>query len=133
MLEMMMARGGPNAAPPPQRPEPAEKPFILRIQDKAELQRIYKEMVFQYPFALPTMSIEEAAEIEMEQARYQQERKAAAERQQIAEEQDRWYNGDRYGSKEEEEDERNIYKARDWDDWKDEHPWGSGNKMGNLG
>merc|ERR1712046_546477 len=41
MLEMMMARGGPGAAPP-EKPPPAEKPFIVRIQDKAELMQIYK-------------------------------------------------------------------------------------------
>lgn len=32
--------------------------------------------------------------------------------------------------KEEEEEE---LKARKWDDWKDDHPRGSGNKMANIG
>merc|ERR1712176_1746419 len=50
LLEMMMARGGPGAAPPPRRVTEDEKPFVLRIQDKSELMKLYKEMVFQCPY-----------------------------------------------------------------------------------
>mmetsp|Transcript_118188 Transcript_118188/g.294845 ORF Transcript_118188/g.294845 Transcript_118188/m.294845 type:complete len:375 (+) Transcript_118188:55-1179(+) len=132
LLEMMAARGGPGA-PPPQRPPPAEKPFIVKIQDKAECMRLYKDMVFQCPYQLPTMTLAEAADIEMEEMREREERKATQERGRRAEEDDRWFHGDRYGSKEEDEEEKKIYKDRDWDDWKDEHPWGSGNKMANIG
>mmetsp|Transcript_32758 Transcript_32758/g.76171 ORF Transcript_32758/g.76171 Transcript_32758/m.76171 type:complete len:352 (-) Transcript_32758:64-1119(-) len=132
LLEMMIARGGPSAAPP-QEPVASEKPFILRIQDKAELMRIYKEMVFQCPYELPTVTLAEAADHEMEQMRRRQELQGGHERRMKAMEDERWYSGDRYGSKEEEELEEKTYKDRDWDDWKDEHPWGSGNKGGNLG
>jgi len=131
LLEMMAARGGPEA-PPPERPPPSEKPFILKIQDKAECMRMYKEMVFQCPYQLPTMSLAEAADIEMEQMREREERKATQERDQRADEDDRWFHGDRYGSKEDDEEDKKTYKDRDWDDWKDEHPWGSGNKMANV-
>ena len=30
----------------------------------------------------------------------------------------------------EEVSDKKTYKARDWDDWKDDHPKGSGNRMG---
>jgi len=133
LLEMMAARGGPGA-PPPRAPLPAaEKPFILRIQDKAELMRIYKEMVFQCPYELPTMTLAEAADMEMQEMRGRQEAGAERERRQQAAEDARWWSGDRYGSKDDDEEEQKTYKDRGWDDWKDEHPWGSGNKMANLG
>lgn len=131
LLEMMMARGGPSAKPPKREP-PAEKPWVVKIQDKHELTRMYHEMVFQCPFAQPTMSLAEAADIEMEQMRSQEERKSITERRQRYDDDDRWYGGDRYGSKEDYDDDKAAYKARDWDDWKDEHPRGSGNKMRNV-
>mmetsp|Transcript_122443 Transcript_122443/g.261258 ORF Transcript_122443/g.261258 Transcript_122443/m.261258 type:complete len:256 (-) Transcript_122443:112-879(-) len=132
LLEMMMARGGPGAGPPPREPPPAEKPFIVRIQDKAELMRLYKEMVFQCPFEQPTVTLAEAADADMAQMREREAEKAMHERQIRAEEDDRWWSGDRYGRREDEEDEQKTYKDRDWDDWKDEHPYGSGNKMANV-
>lgn len=133
LLEMMAARGGPGGAPPPRPAASSEKPFIVKIQDKAECMRLYQEMVFQCPYQLPTMTLDECADIEMEQMREQQERKGAQEREQRHEEDDRWLCGDRYGSKEDADEEHKTYKDRDWDDWKDEHPWGSGNKMTNVG
>lgn len=33
-------------------------------------------------------------------------------------------------SDKEEVDDKKKHKAREWDDWKDEHPKGSGNRMG---
>lgn len=132
LLEIMAARGGPGAARP-ERPPTAEKPFIVRIQDKAECMRLYKEMVFQCPHELPTMTLAECAEIEMDQMHERQTRQADLQRRQRAEEDDRWLHGDRQGAREDDEDEKATYKARDWDDWKDEHPWGSGNKMANVG
>eukprot|EP00428_Durinskia_dybowskii_P019387 CAMPEP_0170208582 /NCGR_PEP_ID=MMETSP0116_2-20130129/3877_1 /TAXON_ID=400756 /ORGANISM="Durinskia baltica, Strain CSIRO CS-38" /LENGTH=380 /DNA_ID=CAMNT_0010459057 /DNA_START=57 /DNA_END=1199 /DNA_ORIENTATION=- len=133
LLEMMMARGGQGKGSLWKRPPPSEKPFIVKIQDKAECMRLYKEMVFQCPYVLPTMTLQECADIEMQQARERQERQVTAQREQRAEEDDRWFHGDRYGAKEDDEEERKVYKDRDWDDWKDDHPWGSGNKMANLG
>lgn len=133
MLEMMMARGGPGAGPPVRASEPREKPWCVRIQDKSELQKLYLEQVFQPSIAMPTMSLAEYAEIEMQQAREQQERGQEMEARQRADEDERWWSGDRYGTREEYEDDAKTYKDRDWDDWKDEHPYGSGNKMANLG
>lgn len=134
MLEMMMARGGPGAGRPARSSEPpAEKPWCIRIQDKAELQKLYLEQVFQPDIPMPTMSLAECAEIEMRQARERQQHGAEMEARQHAEDDARWYSGDRYGNREEYEEVAKTYKDRDWDDWKDEHPYGSGNKMANLG
>merc|ERR1712083_360076 len=113
LLEMMMARGGPGAAPPPRAIPEDEKPFILRIQDKAELMSLYNEMVFQCPYELPTMTLAECADIEMEQARQQNQAKEQQARLMADDEDKRWYGGDRYGSKEDWEDEHKIYKDRD--------------------
>merc|ERR1711974_316230 len=103
-----------------------EKPFILRIQDKAELMRIYKDMVFQCPFEQPTISLAEAADAEMAEMQEREWWKRDAERRAQAEQDERWYGGDRWGTREDDEEEHATYKARDWDDWKDEHPYGSG-------
>jgi len=131
MLEMMMARGGPGA-PPPKKAPPAEKPFIMKIQDKAELMKIYQEMVFQCPYQLPTMTLAEAADIEMADAQQRQQSQDERQWRTQYDEHQRYSGGDRYGRQEDEEDDKATYKARDWDDWKDEHPWGSGNKMANV-
>lgn len=133
MLEMMIARGGPGADPVEEPPRNNDKPWVVRLQDKAEVTRLYKEMVFQCPFAQPTMTLAEHADSEIQEARERQARLAERESRERAEEAERWYAGDRYGSKEEEDEDREIYKARDWDDWKDDHPYGSGNKMANIG
>jgi len=130
LLEMMAARGGPGNAPKP--PPSTEKPFIVKIQDKSELMKLYKEMVFQCPHELPTMSLADVADAEMAEAREKQERQASHGRAQQHEDDDRWFHGDRVGAQEDDEDERKVYKDRDWDDWKDDHPWGSGNKMKNV-
>jgi len=133
MLEMMMARGGPGVGPPVEQPAPAEKPWVVRINDKSELHKLYMDQVFQPTVALPTIGLAEVADYEMGLQREQQERGALKNRAMVAEEDDRWCSGDRYGAKEEEEDERKTLKDRNWDDWKDEHPWGAGNKMANIG
>eukprot|EP00930_Biecheleria_cincta_P062509 TRINITY_DN47983_c0_g1_i1.p1 TRINITY_DN47983_c0_g1~~TRINITY_DN47983_c0_g1_i1.p1 ORF type:complete len:389 (+),score=99.23 TRINITY_DN47983_c0_g1_i1:91-1167(+) len=132
LLEIMIARGGPGKGPR-ELPPPAEKPFFCKIQDRAELERMYREMVFQCPYTLPTMSIEEAAEIEMAEAQERDAERAERQRYQQAEEADRYWSGDRYGAKEDDDEDRQLYKDRDFDAFKDEHPWGSGNKMGNIG
>lgn len=133
MLEMMMERGGLGAPPPPKQLDSSEKPWILRIQDKAELTKLYQEMVFQCPYELPTITLEEAAEYEISQVQERKQRQTEQEEIARAEEADRWWNGDRQGARDAFEDEQKVYKDRDWDDWKDEHPYGCGNKMANLG
>lgn len=133
LLEIMKERGGPGKGKKREQPPPSETPFILKIQDKAALMQLYKEMVFQCPFEQPTISLAECADFEMAQAQAQQRVKHEHDRRVQADDDDRWWGGDRVGAREDAEAEQKVYKDRDWDDWKDEHPYGSGNRMANLG
>jgi len=132
LLEMMIARGGPGAGPVQNEPV-REKPYMVRIQDRSELQKLYREMVFRCPHPLATMSIEEAADLEIQEMHAKEAERAIQEAHSRAMDADRWWDGDRYGAKEDWEDEQRLYKDRDFDEFKDEHPWGSGNKMANIG
>lgn len=85
--------------------------------------------VFQPAHRLPTMSIEEAGLREMEIMNKWQERNAKL----MAEANSAWYKDDQKLKPSEEEDEDDdddaaVEKARAWDDWKDDHPRGAGNK-----
>merc|ERR1719375_2521745 len=101
MLEMMM-RGARPEAPPP---DPDKKPWILQINDKSELHKLYLQQVFQPDVPLPTMTLAECAEIEMQQV---EERTAAQRERQERQEwesSDRYWRGDRQGTREEDEDD----------------------------
>mmetsp|Transcript_16702 Transcript_16702/g.38562 ORF Transcript_16702/g.38562 Transcript_16702/m.38562 type:complete len:151 (+) Transcript_16702:1-453(+) len=89
--------------------------------------------VFQPGWSQPTMSLEELGEREYQQAmeREERQRQAAAERM---------YQPKRYKDlvKDGMEDNAELVDAsakldRNWDDWKDQNPRGSGNKMANRG
>jgi hypothetical protein len=133
MLEMMMARGGPGAAPLPKPEAPKEKPWVVRIQDKAELHKLYLQQVFQPDIPMPTMTLAEAAQLEMAELDERTQREARRAQREAYEDATRWLGGDRDGSKEEWEDEMQLLKDRDWDEFKDANPYGCGNKGGNLG
>ncbi|XP_073109214.1 PP2A regulatory subunit TAP46 [Elaeis guineensis] len=78
--------------------------------------------VFQPGYRLPTMSIEEAGLREMEMMKKWQERNAKL----MEEANSSWH---RDGTRRATEDEdAEVEKARAWDDWKDDHPRGAGNK-----
>ncbi|KAH7647242.1 hypothetical protein FG379_002385 [Cryptosporidium bovis] len=87
----------------------------------------FQSKVFGPSHALPTISIAEAADIELAQAR---EYEKSAEDMRKAKEARCAILNDKEYSKEEEEDE---YKARSWDDWKDLNPKGHGNTIKNVG
>lgn len=89
-------------------------------------EKLYSK-VFGPSHTLPTISIAEAADMELKEALKQEKsskiaRKKKEEREQILH--------DKEYSKEEEEDE---FKARSWDDWKDLNPKGHGNTIRNRG
>jgi len=97
--------------PAPKKEEPM-KPWIVSIKDPTELRRMYMEQVFQPDILMPTISIADAADFELEQAL------------ELAEKQNR----PKPVLTEEEED----MKKRNWDDWKDDNPKGWGNKQTNI-
>lgn len=83
--------------------------------------------VFQPGYRLPTMSIEEAGLREMEIMNKWQERNAKL----LEEANSSWHkDGSRRHNDDDEDgdDDEAQVKARAWDDWKDDHPRGAGNK-----
>lgn len=87
---------------------------------------VFRSKVFQPGHRLPTMSLEEYAEMEIADAQARQEREANAP---VAPR--------RYEQLVEDGDEDNMElldqateKDRQWDDWKDANPRGIGNKKG---
>ncbi|KAH9606483.1 hypothetical protein KSS87_016427 [Heliosperma pusillum] len=82
--------------------------------------------VFQPSHRMPTMSIEEAGEMEMKMMNEWQE----STKQYIEEATSSWHNdGPKLGpGSEDEDDDAAVDKARAFDDWKDENPRGAGNK-----
>ncbi|XP_074291723.1 PP2A regulatory subunit TAP46 [Silene latifolia] len=81
--------------------------------------------VFQPSHRMPTMSIEEAGEMEMKMMNEWQE----STKQYIEEATSSWHNdGPKLGpGSEDEDDDAAVDRARAFDDWKDENPRGAGN------
>ncbi|URE25505.1 PP2A regulatory subunit [Musa troglodytarum] len=77
--------------------------------------------VFQPGYRLPTMSIEEAGLREMEMMKKWQEWNAKL----MEEANSSWH---KEGTTSTEDEDTEVEKARAWDDWKDDHPRGAGNK-----
>jgi len=122
--------------PPPQSNEGLQVTHIS--QDSATGQLRFKRdeirsKVFQPGWSQPTMSLEELGDREYEEAIEREKRQKQAET-------DRMYLPKRYEelAKDGMEDNAELVEAsakldRDWDEWKDQNPRGSGNKMGNRG
>lgn len=75
-----------------------------------------RENVFK-PHNMPTMTLDEFAAKEMAYAKEQEEKQ-------------KQYNAEKPDSDSEDEkvSEMKTYQKREWDDWKDDHPKGSGNR-----
>merc|ERR1719162_183413 len=120
--------------PPPQSNKGLQVTHIS--QDEATGQLRFKRdeirsKVFQPGWSQPTMSLEELGDREYEEAIEREKRQKQAEA-------DRIYQPKRYEelAKDGMEDNAELVEAsakldRDWDEWKDQNPRGSGNKMGN--
>ncbi|KYK67067.1 TAP42 family protein, partial [Toxoplasma gondii TgCatPRC2] len=91
-------------------------------KDRTDLRRLYREKVFTPGHNLPSMSLAECAAIEMEMEVNQ----IGAVKPKVVEE----YSTAQAQAEREEEKE---LEERAWDDWKDDNPKGSGNKMRNKG
>ena len=92
-----------------------------------------RSKVFRPGWNQPTMTLEELGEIEYKQAMEREERQKQAESERSLQPR-RYEDLVRDGM----EDNADLVDAsakldRDWDDWKDENPRGSGNKMANRG
>eukprot|EP01056_Protomagalhaensia_sp_Gyna25_P004639 Protomagalhaensia_sp_Gyna_25__4638@NODE_430_length_3466_cov_76_185293_g331_i0_p1_GENE_NODE_430_length_3466_cov_76_185293_g331_i0NODE_430_length_3466_cov_76_185293_g331_i0_p1_ORF_typecomplete_len335_score72_89TAP42/PF04177_12/1_2e40_NODE_430_length_3466_cov_76_185293_g331_i01641168 len=91
------------------------KPFIMRINNSAEMRKFFGSKIFGPGHVLPSISLAEAADhdLNVEVRNLQAAQKRTVDR--VVDDEDR---------------ER---KARSFDDWKDENPKGSGNTMVNRG
>merc|ERR1712232_28899 len=118
MLEHMDAlkRGDVEPAKPPPPKANPQPPITLFRNHIGELQA----QVFRPHWIQPTMSIEEAARIEMENmvtgGGPQSEKK----------------DGDSDSEESDPDDNERYRKQREWDAWCDDNPSGSGNTMGNI-
>lgn len=98
------------------------KPWTMRI-DNTNLRARFASQVFRPDIAMPTISLEEFAELEI--SRFSSNRTPL--RTPASEDSENIY---RYDAANEKADED---RNRIWDDWKDDNPRGSGNKLVNLG
>lgn len=123
--------------PPP--PNPNQKMKLTQVlQDPNTGQLIFKRQelksaVFRPSWNQPTMSLDELAEKEVREAREREASQKVSEAN--AKNAPRRYE---FLVRDGMEDDANLVDAsakldREWDDWKDENPKGSGNKMGDRG
>ncbi len=124
----------------PRRPPPDAKGLLVThiTKDATTGQLLFKRdeirsKIFRPGWNQPTMSLEELGEREYNQGIEREEKHKQAEAEQIHQPK-RYEDLVRDGM----EDNAELVEAsakldRDWDDWKDENPRGSGNKMGNRG
>eukprot|EP00727_Mastigamoeba_balamuthi_P010518 m51a1_g6089 hypothetical protein (355) ;mRNA; r:32699-34109 len=107
---------------------PIEALPVASARRLAEAQRVFRP-----GHALPTMSIEEAGEMELRFEMDRQQRSAAAAAA-AGKKPPRHKRGGGHSSSEssssEDEDDEKLRKQRKWDDWKDDNPKGWGNTKG---
>lgn len=119
-----------GGGPPIQLTHITQNPFTGQVSIKKEE---YKANVFRPSWNLPSMSLEELAEIEVRNALERDERQKQAE--QLSKTQPKRYHDLCKDGNEDNVDlvDQSAYLDRRWDDWKDENPKGSGNKRGDVG
>jgi len=111
MAKLMEENNGVLPQPPAPEPRPPFQPIVL-----GNPRHNIAQTAFRPGWNLPTVSIEEAGLVDFQQATEQQQRHKAYEQQQKLVKE--------YGD---EDNDTKLQETRDFDDWKDEHPRGSGN------
>jgi len=114
MKKMMISNGGTMPTPEPVKQEPRVpfKPIIIEDPRKKII-----DGAFLPGWNLPTVSIEQAGEIDHKIALEQQKKAKVREaKEKLVKE---------FGDSD--DDEAELKKNRDWDDWKDDHKKGEGN------
>jgi len=101
-----------------ERPKEDEnRPFQKPIVIKNKRQEI-KEKALQPGYILPTLSVEQAGEYDLKECLEREQRQKEFEENKIVQ---------GYEETEYQQNEREIYEKREFDDWLDENPRGSGN------
>uniref|UniRef100_A0A6B2L9C4 TAP42-like family protein n=1 Tax=Arcella intermedia TaxID=1963864 RepID=A0A6B2L9C4_9EUKA len=114
MSKLMEQNGGKLPPPPKPEPKPIQKPIVI-----TDTRQFIKDNVFKPGFNLPTVSVEQAAEMDYQEMIQREERQKTAQlrkKEKLVKE---------YGDDDEEMEQ--LKKDREFDDYKDEHPRGSGN------
>lgn len=131
----MRQSGPPPPPPPPQRPMPVthitQHPTTGQLQFRK--QQDLRSQVFRPSWNLPTMSLDELAEREVRAARARDEQQQLADAAQSN--QPRRYEQLVQEGLEDDAElvEQSAVLDRQWDDFKDANPRGSGNKRGDVG
>jgi hypothetical protein len=115
MNTLMEQNGGKLPTPQPPEPRPPGQPPIVITDPRA----VVKDNVFKPGWNLPTVSIEQAAEIDYQEMIQREARQKESERKK-SEKLVKEFGDD-------EEEAKELQKTRDFDAFKDEHPRGSGN------
>jgi immunoglobulin-binding protein 1 len=112
MKNLMLSNGGTLPPPVPQESREPLKPIVFEDPRKKII-----DGAFLPGWNLPTVSIEQAGEIDHQIALEQQKKSKAREaKEKLVKE---------FGDSD--DDEVELQKKRDWDDWKDDHKKGEGN------
>jgi immunoglobulin-binding protein 1 len=124
MAAMQLKFTSPNAPPPV--PPPSKGLQVTHIgKDFTSRREVIKSKVFGMSWSQPTMTLQEVAEIEMQQAIDKERREKAyrAENPEVLSGKELVAQG-----LEDDEDKADLAakKDRDWDDWKDDNPKGAG-------
>lgn len=91
---------------------------ITNLEKGIQIHNNIRDQVFQ-PSNLPVMTLDEFAEKEKQRMLEAEEQQEEAKKRQALED----------DSDDEGNADRKTLKAREWDDWKDDHEKGSGNRM----
>ncbi|SBT31415.1 type 2A phosphatase-associated protein 42, putative (TAP42) [Plasmodium ovale wallikeri] len=105
----------------------------MQISDISQIRNYYKDLVFKPSHNLPTISLEECAEIEMQFAVKGNERGSGRSNGKGGDQFDIQDEGEEdYYKKHTQEEREKEMRDREWDDWKDMHQKGIGNKNRNI-
>ena len=114
----MMNRSAPPAGTSAPTVAMPSLPFSLFANRKESVVRDARSALFRPSHILPTMSIEEAGEIELREL---------MERTALSKEREKRKSVLESAKTEDEFSDEKLYEKRRWDDWKDDNPFGAGN------
>lgn len=121
-IALLQTEPGDSQANVQQPPHDKKKLWSMKL-DKTLIRSIKQNEVFRPDICMPSMSLHEFAQIEYEKAL----------RLNVDDVNKNRDTGDDHYARERLEEMQNEEKDRVWDDWKDENPRGSGNKLVNKG
>eukprot|EP01125_Pyxidicula_operculata_P020966 TRINITY_DN7893_c0_g2_i1.p1 TRINITY_DN7893_c0_g2~~TRINITY_DN7893_c0_g2_i1.p1 ORF type:complete len:372 (+),score=77.86 TRINITY_DN7893_c0_g2_i1:630-1745(+) len=114
MSSLMEKNDGELPKRTPPEPKPSGPPLVIR-----DAKQFIKDNTFRPGWNLPTVSVEEAGEMDMRYTIEQDKKQKEKEKQKKTVKE--------FGDPDSDDDNEKVRKDRDWDNWKDDNPYGSGN------